>query len=310
MTDLTLIIVTHNGREMALRTIQSAGTALGGLSAEFLIVDSGSLDGTPDAIEKAYPDVRLWRRPNIGFAAANNVALEHAKGRYVLLLNPDVVVLEGSFEDLVATMDARPGVGLASVIQVLPDGRVHETIRRFPGPLTKLGEAVGAQRLPFTRRLREFETRQSEYVRERDADWVVGAFMIARRDAIAAVGPFDERFFLYSEETDWCRRFRDAGWAIRHLPVMRVMHFGASRSRPELPRATEPCQGSLCRQTPEPFEAGVGTPGADAAASSALSGVRAIHARQARASSKSQRRSSSFQRLRRLACSPFCAKLV
>lgn len=233
-TDLSVVVVTHNGREMALRTLRSARAGCGAIDVEWLVVDSGSEDGTPDAIEAEWADVLVARRANIGFAAANNVALARAQGRYVLLLNPDVEIREGTLEGLVAALDARPGLGAASVTQLGPEGSNLFAIRRFPSPMRKLGEALALPRCRWLRRLQEADVELVHYEREWPADWLVGAFLIVRRDAIEQIGPLDERFFLYAEEKDWCYRLHDAGWLVSHLPAMRITHFGAARPRPEL----------------------------------------------------------------------------
>jgi GT2 family glycosyltransferase len=222
--DLSVIVVTHNGREQALETLESALAAQGWIDAEWLVVDAGSTDGTPDAIAERYPDMNLFRRENRGFAASNNVALREARGRYVLLLNPDVEFRHGSLGELVAAMDARPEVGLASVIQSDAEGRPLPSIRRFPSPARGLGEALFADKWPVGRGLQERVLADAPYQRAGAADWLVGAFLIARREAVEAVGPLDERFFLYSEECDWCYRFWQAGWRVEHLPNLTVVH--------------------------------------------------------------------------------------
>lgn len=232
--DLSIVVVTHNGREMALKTLRSARAARGVASVEWLVVDAGSSDGTPDAIEREFGDVRVFRRENRGFAASNNVALEVAQGRYVLLLNPDVEVLQGDLGELVAAMDERPGLGMASVVQRGTNGELQASIRRFPSPLRSLGESLFAAYWPVLRSFQELETRPASYSRETAADWLVGAFLIARREAVRAVGPLDTRFFLYSEEIDWCYRFWQAGWPIAHLPLIEVTHHAGKRSRGDL----------------------------------------------------------------------------
>jgi GT2 family glycosyltransferase len=232
--DLTVIVVTHNGREMALRTLRSALAATGGAQVEWLLVDAGSTDGTPDAVERELPSVRVARRHNRGFAASNNVGLARARGRYVLLLNPDVEVRSGTLAGLVAAMDARPDLGMASVLQRGTGGELLPTIRRFPSPLRALGAALFAAHWPILRSFQELETRPRRYTGERRADWLVGSFLIARREAVRAVGPLDERFFLYSEEIDWCYRFWQAGWPVAHLPVMVVTHHCGGRSSGDL----------------------------------------------------------------------------
>jgi N-acetylglucosaminyl-diphospho-decaprenol L-rhamnosyltransferase len=232
--DLSAIVVTHNGCEMALTTLRSALGAQGPISVEWLVVDAASSDGTPEAVEREFGQARVFRRDNRGFAASNNVGLAEARGRYVLLLNPDVEIRSATLAELVAAMDARPQLGLASVVQRGTDGHLQPSIRRFPSPLRSLGESLFAAHWPLLRSAQELETRPDRYEREGHADWLVGAFLIARREAVQAVGPMDDRFFLYSEEIDWCYRFWQAGWPVAHLPTMVVTHHSGERSRSDL----------------------------------------------------------------------------
>jgi N-acetylglucosaminyl-diphospho-decaprenol L-rhamnosyltransferase len=233
--DLSVVIVTHNGREMALRTLRSARASLGGLRAEWIVADSASTDGTPEAIEREFGDrVEVLRVLNRGFAAGNNIGIAWARGRYVLLLNPDVEVLEGTFAQLIAALDSRPDVGIASVIQRGSEGELQFSMRRFPSPARDLGESLFAARWPFFKSLQELVTEPGFYRRETSADWMVGAFLCARAEAVAAVGPMDEGFFLYSEEIDWCLRAHQAGWDVRHLPLMTVTHHAGRRDRGDL----------------------------------------------------------------------------
>lgn len=227
--DLTVVVVTHEGPELAVRALRTARERRGPIDVQWLVVDAGSSDGTPDAIEAAFPDLTVDRRPNVGFAAANNLALAHATGRWVLLLNPDMEVVSGTLADLVGALDARPRLGAASVVQQWPDGRVQPTIRHDPSPLRQLGEALALGRLAG-----EEEGRADRYEAERPADWLVGGFLVVRGAVLDAVGGLDERFFLFSEEADWCRRIRACGWEVRHLPVLRVVHHTGRSARPDL----------------------------------------------------------------------------
>jgi N-acetylglucosaminyl-diphospho-decaprenol L-rhamnosyltransferase len=225
--DLSIVIVTHNGCDLALATLESAMSSLGDLPVQWVIVDTGSTDGTPQAIEDRWPSIEVMRLPNVGFAAANNAGFMAARGRYLLALNPDTVVRWGRFRTLVEAMDARPRVGAASVIQEEADGSL-QSIRRDPSIARALSEALLLRRLPGCRRWQERELDRTAYAQERSADWLVGAVLILRSEAIAAVGGFDERFFMYSEEADLCRRMRAGGWEVRHLPVMRILHYGGA----------------------------------------------------------------------------------
>jgi GT2 family glycosyltransferase len=194
--DLSVIVVTHNRAALALTTLRSARAAMGDLEVQWIVVDSGSSDGTGEAIESAYADMRVLHERNIGFAAANNRGLPLARGRYVLLLNPDVEIDRGTFSELVAKLDERTEIGVASVIQNAPDGHLQYSVRHFPSPWLALGEAIAAASWTPMRRWREEEPRTALYETEMSVDWVVGAFLIARAEALAQVGGLDERFFL------------------------------------------------------------------------------------------------------------------
>jgi N-acetylglucosaminyl-diphospho-decaprenol L-rhamnosyltransferase len=228
--ELSVIVVTHDRAELALSTLRSAHAAAGDLDVQWLVVDSGSTDETPEAIEHGFADVSVLRYENIGFAGANNRALPLARGRYVLLLNPDVEIVSGTFAELLATLDARPEVGIASVIQQGSDAELQYSIRSYPSTRSAVGEALA---LPW-RGWREEERAPSRYRQEGAADWLVGAFLVARAEAVRDIGGLDERFFLYSEETDWCYRARAAGWEVRHLPQMTITHHATPSTRPDL----------------------------------------------------------------------------
>lgn len=232
--DVTVVVVTYNGRDMALQTLRSAHAATGPARVQWIVVDSGSRDGTPDAIEAAFGDVEVVRAQNRGFAAANNIGIRRAAGRYILLLNPDVEFLHGTLAELVAAMDERPTVGLASVVQRGSAGELQHSIRRFPTVVRDLGESLFAARWPLGRTLQELETREDRYAVEQSVDWLVGAFLMARADAVWEIGEMDERFFLYSEEVDWCYRFHLSGWDVRHLPQLTILHHAGRRDGADL----------------------------------------------------------------------------
>jgi N-acetylglucosaminyl-diphospho-decaprenol L-rhamnosyltransferase len=165
------------------------------------------------------------RSANHGFCHANNRAIMTCNARYVLLLNPDTEIAEGTFAELVRLMDERPTVGLAGVRQVTGEGELVQTIRLFPNALNALGDALAAERLPRRPRwLGERVMDADAYERESACDWTTGAFMLVRREAIESAGMLDERFFMYSDEADFCRRIKTAGWAVRHLPWMTIVH--------------------------------------------------------------------------------------
>ena len=161
----------------------------------------------------------MLRLPNVGFAAGNNAVLAPARGRHVLLLNPDMEITAARSPSSWRRWTRGPRSGSSSVIQAWPEGGVQPTIRRFPSPGRQLSEALMLPRLPGLRAVQEEEQRLGAYDEEVSCDWLVGGFLLVRRDAIEQVGGLDERFFLFSEEADWCLRLREGGWDIRHLPA-------------------------------------------------------------------------------------------
>jgi hypothetical protein len=225
MHDLAIITVSTNEAQWIRPCLTTVFTHIGDVSADVVVVDNDSQDGTADLVAAEFPDARVvWSR-NHGFSHANNRGLMTCNARYVLFLNPDTEILDGTFADLVQLMDERPTVGLIGVRQMTPSGRLDPTIRRFPNALRALGDAVSAERLPNRPGwLGEREVDPAAYEREYDCDWTTGSFMLVRREAIESAGFLDERYFMYADETDFCRRIKIAGWEIRHVPQMTILH--------------------------------------------------------------------------------------
>jgi GT2 family glycosyltransferase len=161
---------------------------------------------------------------NRGFPAANNQGIDLAAGRHVMLLNPDTEIVGDALATLVAYADEHPGVGMVGPQLLNPDGSVQSSRRRFPTLATALFESTWLEALAPRRVLERYyvQDRPDDVIQE--VDWITGAAMLARREAVEEVGGLDEGFFMYSEELDWCRRFRDAGWRIVYLPTAQIVH--------------------------------------------------------------------------------------
>jgi N-acetylglucosaminyl-diphospho-decaprenol L-rhamnosyltransferase len=225
MHDLAIIIVSTNEAHWLRPCLRTVFDHIGDTTADVIVVDNDSRDGTADLVTSEFPAARVVWSVNHGFCHANNRAIMTVNARYVLLLNPDTEITAGTFAELVAMMDARPQVGLVGVRQVTGDGDLVETIRLFPNALSAFGDAFGAERLSHRPRwLGERVLDPAAYEREEPCDWTTGAFMFVRREAIESAGMLDERFFMYSDEADFCRRIKTAGWDVRHLPAMTIVH--------------------------------------------------------------------------------------
>jgi N-acetylglucosaminyl-diphospho-decaprenol L-rhamnosyltransferase len=227
--DLCVIVVSYNSQPWLDTALGSLYESVGDLDLDVVVVDNGG-DGAAAYVEERFPQARTLTCENRGFGHANNRGLETADARYVLFLNPDTEFLEGSLADLVADLDRRPRVGLAGARQLTGSGSLAPSIRRFPSTTNMLAEALAVERFPGLRRmLGERELDQRLYGRETPCDWTSGSFMLARREALEASGGFDERFFLFAEETDLCLRVKQAGWDVAHFPAVTIRHFEHER---------------------------------------------------------------------------------
>lgn len=236
MADLDVVIVSFNSASYLVPCLESIYAHAGGVELDVVVVDNDSADGSPELVERHFPRVRVVRNENRGFAYANNRGFEATGSPYVLFVNPDVEIRDGTFADILRQLAARPRVGLVGCRQVTDDGQLYPTIRRFPAPLRSLCEALGSERLPIRASwMGERELDPTVYQRESECDWLTGSFMLARRAAVEDAGLMDERFFLFSEETDLCAGVRDAGWEVRYLPGMTIFHdFGKNGLSPRL----------------------------------------------------------------------------
>jgi N-acetylglucosaminyl-diphospho-decaprenol L-rhamnosyltransferase len=225
LADLAVIIVSTNEAHWLRPCLQTVFSRAGGATLDVIVADNESTDSTAELVRSQFPAARVVRCENRGFAHANNRGFMATDARYVLFLNPDTEILKGTFGDLVRALDERPSVGLIGVKQITADGVLFPTIRRFPNALRALGEALWSERWPFHPSWSgERELDLSVYEREVDCDWTSGSFMLGRREALLSGGILDERFFIYGEEPDLCLRMKKAGWKVRHLPLMTILH--------------------------------------------------------------------------------------
>jgi N-acetylglucosaminyl-diphospho-decaprenol L-rhamnosyltransferase len=225
MADLAVIVVSHNSKRWLGPCLSSLAAHAEGVALDVVVVDNASSDGSAEHVEAHHPEVRVLRRANRGFAYGNNAGLRTVDAPYVLLLNPDTEILEGTFAGVIAALEAEPDVGLVGCRQVTADGTLWPTIRYFPSAMRAACQALGSERWPRRQRwMGERELDLGAYDRATDCDWTSGSFMLARREALLSAGLLDERFFLFSEETDLCLRIRRAGWRVRHVPAMTILH--------------------------------------------------------------------------------------
>jgi GT2 family glycosyltransferase len=231
--DASVIIVSFNTREILRACLSELFLAIRVRDIEVIVVDNASRDGSADMVAADFPQAQLLRsQTNLGFAAANNLAFRVAVGRYIILLNPDTLIAIYALDAALGHMDASPDVGLAGGRLVGRDGLNQPSARQFPSLFNELLVLSGlAARFPRSRLFGRFDRTWADPYLSAEVDWVPGAFVIIRHDALQQVGEFDERFFLYYEEVDLCRRFKKLGWKIWYWPDIEVEHLGGESSR-------------------------------------------------------------------------------
>lgn len=231
--EISVLIVSFNTLDLLRECLQSVERESAGLRTEVLVVDNQSRDGSPEMIEREFPAVRLLRsQENLGFGAANNLALSAARGRYAVLLNSDAFLCPNALRLAVEQMDRHPEAGLAGARLVGRDFSWQPSARMFPNIFTDAFVFTGlAGRYPKSRIFGRSDRTWADPLEAAEVDWVPGAFSILRAEALAKVGAFDPRFFLYLEEVDLCRRMKQAGYRIWYWPEIVVIHLGGESSR-------------------------------------------------------------------------------
>jgi N-acetylglucosaminyl-diphospho-decaprenol L-rhamnosyltransferase len=234
---LSIVIVTYNSCAFVAECLESV---LGRSEAghwQVIVVDNDSRDGSAEMVKARFPQVELLEMgANVGFGAANNQGLLACTAPYVLLLNPDTRLDGAGMASLVAFMDRHPAVGLVGPRLVGADQRLQTSTRHFPSIAREAVECLFLHRVSrvFGDKYGEEIAGREAYDKKRRVDWVSGAAMLARVEALRAVGGFDEGFFLYAEEIDLCKRLGSAGWDVWYHPGLTVMHVGNERADPEL----------------------------------------------------------------------------
>jgi N-acetylglucosaminyl-diphospho-decaprenol L-rhamnosyltransferase len=237
--ELEIAIVSHGAEGLLRRCLGSLREHPPSAEMRVTVVDSGSPDGTADMVAREFPEVRLLRRSNIGFSAANNLVLRESDADAVLLLNPDTEVYAGTLDTALARLRSDQRIGMVGVKLVLETGELdHACKRSFPTPLSALAHFTGIGRgAAAPGALSQYRATALGDDEAGEVDAVNGAFMLCRAAAVREVGLLDEGYWLYMEDLDWCHRFWDRGWKVFYEPAGVALHVkGASsggRRRPK-----------------------------------------------------------------------------
>lgn len=225
--DLSFIIVNWNTKDFLSRCLESIKPETKKISCEIIVVDNFSSDGSPEMMEKKFPEVTLIKnRKNEGYGRANNQGLAKARGKYILFLNSDVSVNENCLDRMFDLMEKNPEVGASSCKLTFPDGSLQPSCRRFPSFQVFFSMMIGLRYFfPKLKIFREYLMLDWDHSDMREVDQIMGSFMFIRRDVLDQVGSFDERYWMYFEEVDLCLRIKRSGWKIVHYPYATAVHF-------------------------------------------------------------------------------------
>lgn len=242
MSDVAAIVVAYNGLPWIERCLESVR------AYPTVVVDHGSTDGTLELVRERFPDATLVQQDNGGFGYGYNRGMREAGDpRYFLLINSDAWAVGDAVERLTRFADENPRVAVVGPRLRYPDGRLQRSVRGFPTLWRLATEYLFLRKLaPRSRALNAFYAGGFEHDRVREADFLMAACLLVRREATDEVGLFDERYFMFSEEVDWCYRFHQAGWKVVFLPEAEVVHVGGASWKKEFdPMFLEQVRGHL-----------------------------------------------------------------
>ncbi|TDI83934.1 MAG: glycosyltransferase [Caldithrix sp.] len=232
--DLSLIIVNYNVKEFLEQCLISVQKALKGISAEILVIDNSSADGSAELLRQEFPDLRLTLNSrNVGFAKASNQGLQIARGKFIALLNPDTLVQEDTFSKMLDFFRDRPKIGMLGCKILNPDGSLQLACRRsFPKPWVAFTKLSGLSYLfPKSKLFGKYNLTYLDPDDSYEVDAISGSFMMIRREVLEDVGDLDESFFMYGEDLDWCFRTREKGWQVVYFPETQIVHFKGESSK-------------------------------------------------------------------------------
>ncbi len=225
--DVSIVILNYNDKEYLRGCLQSLAHCSRSRQVEIIVSDNASTDGSIEMVESEFPRVRLLKnKENLGFTKGNNVGIRASAGRYVFLLNSDIKVLDGCIDAMAQFLDDHPDVGLAGPKVLNRDLSHQSTCRRYPTLWNNFCEVTGLSKL--FRGSRVFCGEHMFFFhgdRELDVHVLVGCFSALRRRAIDQAGMLDENFYMYGDDLDWCRRFKQAGWRVTFYPGAQAIHY-------------------------------------------------------------------------------------
>ncbi|MFA5021999.1 MAG: glycosyltransferase family 2 protein [Patescibacteria group bacterium] len=246
--DLSIVILNYKQKGLLKQCVKGIVAAQPQLKYELIVVDNNSLDDSLAMVDSMFasqaqvegiqpklplgkpleipPIKTIQARENNGFAAGNNLGISQADGKYIMILNPDVAIVPSALEKMFLFMENNSAVGMIGPRLINPDGSTQYSCRRFPGSLIPLYRRTAFGRLPFAKKVTDnYLMKDFDHEQNKDVDWLFAACLLIRKSALEKVGLFDERFFMYFEDLDLCRRFWQAGFKVTYFADVEMVHY-------------------------------------------------------------------------------------
>jgi len=244
--DIGIIILNYKSRGLSLNCIKSIKEAdFRDLKYEIIVVDNNSGDGIGELLAWQYPDIKfIQNEKNLGMGVGNNVGIKKSQGKYVVIMNPDTIAFPDTFKKLHDFMEVNPEVGMVGPKQFYPDKTIQDSCYRWYNLLTPVYRRTPLGKLPWAKKdVAKFLMKDFNHDSTKEVDWLLGSFLFCRRSCLNKIGFFDERFFMYFEDTDLCRRAWTNNWKVVYYPDVQIIHNHKRQS------AEDPWYKSLWNRT-------------------------------------------------------------
>ena len=231
--DLSIVILNYKSKGFALNCIKSIKEAdFGKLKYEIIVVDNNSDDAIGEILAWQYPDIKFFQnKENLGMGGGNNIGIRQAAGNYVVIMNPDTIAFNDTFQILYNYMEANKQVGAVGPLQYNPDKTTQDSCYRWYNFLTPIYRRTPLGKFNWGRRDND-RVLMKDFKRDKiiEVDWLLGSFLFCRHEALKQIGFFDEKYFMYFEDTDICRRFWQKSWKVVYDPEAKIIHNHGRKS--------------------------------------------------------------------------------
>lgn len=230
--NVSVVIVSWNAKKYLEQCLQSVLSCSDAATTEIIVVDNASSDGSPEHVKEKYPSVKLiCNSDNLGFAKANNIGINHSHGKYLFLINSDVIVYPNCFNSLVTYIESQPQIGVLGPRIIGIDGKVQRSCMGYPSLWNSFCRAIFIDAIfPNVKLFNGYMLSYWKHDAIKEVEVVNGCFWVIRHQALEKVGLLDENYFMYAEDIDWCKRFNDSDWKVVYYPLVEALHYGGASS--------------------------------------------------------------------------------